>query len=87
MNANRALKPSNHKERGPKKNGTENNYKNNQKAVSKMALSTHLSIITSNVNEINVSSKRNRMYEQIKMAISTYMLPTKDSLKIQRHTD
>ena len=45
MNTNRALKSSNHKEREQKKNGTENNYKNKQKAMNKMALSTHLSII------------------------------------------
>lgn len=31
MNTNRALKSSDHKEREPKKNGTENNYKTTRK--------------------------------------------------------
>ena len=62
MNTNTALESSNHKD-SEKKNETENNYKNNQKTINKLALSTYLSIIASNVNEINVSSKRHRMSE------------------------
>ena len=40
------------------------NYKNNQKTSNRMALSTFLSIITSNVNIQNVLIKRHRVGEK-----------------------
>jgi len=47
MNINIPLKKFNHSLREQEKNkGTERNYKNSQKIIYKMALSTYLSIIT-----------------------------------------
>ena len=46
-----------------------------------MAISTHLSIITLNVNRLNAPIKRHRVAEWIKTR-PIYMLPTIDSLQI-----
>ena len=45
------------------KKGTKKNFKNNQKTVNKMQISTYLSIITINVNKINAPIKRHRVAE------------------------
>ena len=43
--------------REEKRKGIERNYKNSQKTINKMAISTHLSIITLNVNGLIHQSK------------------------------
>ena len=43
------------------KKGTEKNYKNIQKIINMMSISTYLSIITSNVNGINAPIQTHRM--------------------------
>ena len=48
-----------------RKKGT-NNYKINQKTINKIAVSTHLPIITLNVNSLNVPIRRQRVAEWIK---------------------
>lgn len=42
------------------------NYKNSQKAINKMTISTYLSITTLNVNELNSPNKRHRLAKWIK---------------------
>ena len=44
-----------------KKMRTENNYKNYQKAINKMAISVHVPITTLNANELNSPVKRYRV--------------------------
>lgn len=46
-----------HKARQQEKKGKEKIYKDNQKTINKMAISTHLSIITLNVNVYMLPSK------------------------------
>lgn len=53
----------NHKEREQKKKGQ--NYKNNQKTYSQMEITTYLSIITLNENDINVPIIRHGVLEWI----------------------
>lgn len=60
----------------------ENSYKPNRKQVTKMAISTCLSIITFIVNEINPPVKRFR----VEMIGKKNMLFTKDSI-LEIHTD
>ena len=49
----------NHKKKEQEKKGKEN-YKNNQKTIDKMAISTYLFIITLNVNGLNAHFKKNK---------------------------
>ena len=50
-----------------------------------MAIGTYISIITLNVNGLDAPTKRQRLAEQIKKTILTYMLSTRDPLQIQGH--
>ena len=43
----------------------ERNYKNSQKMINKMAISSYLSIITLNVNRLNLQIKKHRLAEWI----------------------
>ena len=72
---------SNYKERAQKKEGTKKNYRNNQKIMNKMAISTYLSIITLNVNGLSAQIKRHRLAERIQKQ-DPYILPTGDPLQI-----
>ena len=47
--------------RQKEKKGTQRNYKNSQKTMNKTAISTYLSTITLNINELNSQIKRHRM--------------------------
>ena len=62
---------------------TEKNYKNNQKTRNKMAVNTNISIITLNVNGLNVLIKRAFMVADWikKKTRPIYMLLTRDSLQ------
>ena len=57
------MKPQGKREREKE---TERNYKNNQKIINKMAISTYLSVITLNVSGLNCPIKRHRVTEWIK---------------------
>ena len=48
-----------------KRRNKQKNYKNNQKTINKMVVSTYLSIITVNVNGLNALLKRRRVTEWI----------------------
>ena len=43
----------------------EKDYKNKSKTIKKMVIGTYISIITINVNRLNVPTKRNRLAEWI----------------------
>ena len=49
------------KEKSKKKGNNNKTYKNNQKTINKMAISTYLSIITLNVNGLNAPTRRHRL--------------------------
>ena len=51
--------------RGKEKKGKKRNYGNSQKSVNKMVICTCLSIITLNVNGLNLLIKRGKMAEWI----------------------
>lgn len=46
-----------------KEKGREENYKNNQKTINKMVVSTYLSIFTLNVNGLHAPIKRHKVTE------------------------
>ena len=67
----------------PQDNKTEREGKktrNNQKKIKKRTISTFLSLITLNVNRLNVPTKRQRLAEWIQRLIR--MLFTRDPLQI-----
>ena len=55
----------NHQTRGKEKKGKKRNYGNSQKSVNKMVICTCLSIMTLNVNGLNLLIKRGKMAEWI----------------------
>ena len=67
--------------REQKRKERENTYKNKSKTINKTAISTYISIITLNVNRLNISTKRQRLTEWIqKQDPYIYMLSTRDPL-------
>ena len=62
--------------------GTKKNYKNDPKTINKVTISTYLSIITLNVNELNAPIKRLRVAKWIQKKRLINMLPTSDSHQI-----
>ena len=46
--------------------GTERNYENSQEAISKLAISSYLSITTLSVNGLSLPIKRHRVAEWVK---------------------
>ena len=50
-------------EKRTKEEGEKKTYKNKSKTVNKMAVRSYISIISLNVNELNVSTKRHRLAE------------------------
>ena len=73
------------KEKSKKKRNNNKTYKNNQKTINKMAISTYLSIITLNVNGLNAPIKRYIVAEWIQKDL--YILSTRDSLISKTQTD
>ena len=51
--------------REQKPKGRKKTYKNKSKTIKKMAIETYISIITKNVNGLNVPTKRHRLAEWI----------------------
>ena len=74
---------SHQSQREQKKRGTEKNYKNNEKAINKMVLSTDLTIIALSINDLNAPIKRHRVVEWIKKKKTRpiYLLYTRHSLQ------
>ena len=69
------------------RNKDQKRIQNNQKTLNKMAISIYVSVITLNVNGLNAPIKRHRVTEWMKKKTrSIYMLPRRDSLQTQRHT-
>ena len=60
------LNSTNPNHKGREQEKKETNYKSSQKAVSRMAISTYLPIVTLNVNGLNSPIKRHRVAEWIK---------------------
>ena len=65
-----------------KKEKKTENYKNSQKTIKKMAISTNLSIITLNVNGLNSPIKTHTVVEQPKIKKPIYMFPTRNSFQM-----
>ena len=62
------------------------NYKNNPQTINKMAISTHLSIITLNVNVLNALIKRHRVAEGLKKNKTHIYAAYENSSIIQKKT-
>ena len=58
--------------------GRKKTFKNKPKTIKKMEIGTYISIITLNVNGLNVSTKRHRLTEWIQKQGLVYMLATRD---------
>ena len=65
---------------GNTREGEDQQYK--PKTIKKMVIGTYISIITLNVNGLNVPTKRRRLAEWIKKQ-DMYMLSTRDPLQTQ----
>ena len=62
------------------KKGTEKNSRNKDKTTNKMAPNIYLSIITLNINGLNIPIKRQHVRVNKKKPRSIYMLPTRDEV-------
>jgi len=70
------------KEESKRRKEEKSTTKTTNKARSKMAIGTYLSIITLNVNGLNTPIKRHRVTEWIEKTRPIYMMPTRDSFHI-----
>ena len=74
--------------REQKRKRREKTYKNKSKTINKMAIGTHILIITLNLNGLNALTKRHRLAERIqKQELSTHAVYKRPTSDLGTHTE